>query len=196
MRTSAFLLLATLHASVAESQEGRRTVLDTVKITAARYDSSRAEFEERRRGGVGRYLTAEDLKRHNVAYTSEVFRSVPGVRLQPVSGGRTMLLQRGIFAAECSPSVFIDGQYLSDAIDTDAIDNIITPSLLLGIEIYAAGTAPAQYQRGLSGCGSILFWTKDPRDATSRRRIAKGRWLAALVTVGSLVGLSRIVGPH
>jgi hypothetical protein len=192
----ALLILLTLYGGVARSQDVRRTVLDTMKVTAARIDSGHAEFEERRRSGVGRYITEADLARRNVAYTSEVFRSVPGVGLHPdVSGGRNFIVQRGIFAGTCSPAVFINGVYVSETIDTDAIDNLVNPRELFGIEIYPPGTAPPQYQRGLSGCGSVLFWTKDPRSAT-KRRITKGRMLAALVTVTSLVGVSRMFGPH
>jgi hypothetical protein len=36
----------------------------------------------------------------------------------------------------------------------------VRPADIAGIEVYAAGQVPAQFQPGLTGCGSIVFWTK------------------------------------
>jgi hypothetical protein len=177
---SAGLLLLALQA----------TVIDTVTIRAAAIeDRGRMEFEDRRRTGVGRYLTQADIAKRQVSSTSDVFRALPGVGV-----GRPFLVQRGIFEARCNPLVYINGMYMSDSLQTDILDTIVSPSDLAGIEIYAPGTTPVQYQRGLNACGSILFWTKDPR-TTPKRRVPRGTIFAALFTVTSLVALSRLFEP-
>lgn len=166
------------------------TVIDTVTIRAAAIeDRGRIEFEDRRRMGVGRYLTQADIAKRQVSNTSEVFKALPGVGI-----GGTFLVQRGIFEARCNALVYINGMYMSDSLKIDILDTVVSPSDLVGIEIYAPGTAPLQYQRGLHACGTILFWTKDPR-TTPKRRILRSTALVALLTVTSLVGLSRLFRP-
>ena len=42
----------------------------------------------------------------------------------------------------------------------DELDVWVRPNEVKGIEVYAGIGAPMEYQVGLSGCGSILIWTK------------------------------------
>lgn len=137
-----------------------QAVLDTVKIRATRtYDRNMIDFEKRRRSGLGRYLTAADVARHRPLVTSDLFRLVPGVYVDRSPLSETMLSVRGMFSEKCSPSVYIDDRYMWD-MTADALDDYVKPDMIAGIEIYNGTMVPPQFQPGLSGCGSIVIWTK------------------------------------
>jgi hypothetical protein len=42
----------------------------------------------------------------------------------------------------------------------DDINAVVAPADLTGIEIYTGSSTPARFQRGLSGCGNVVIWTK------------------------------------
>lgn len=136
-----------------------RSVLDTVKVLANynRY-SLLQEFSQRARGGMGRFLTAQQIAQRVPLVTSDLFTAVPGVYLQQDSLG-PVLTMKGIFADRCIPTVFIDGVNMGATSLTD-IDMLVKPERLLGVEIYSAGLVPAQFEPGMSGCGSLVFWTR------------------------------------
>jgi hypothetical protein len=168
-----------------------QAMLDTVKIRAARInDPERAAFEQRRRSsGAGRFITDDQIARRNPMQTSDLFVATAGVRL--VFDERThanRLMIRSAFG-ECSPSIYVDGLYMTNMLTTDDIDVMTRPGELLGVEIYPDAHVPVQYQRGLSGCGAVLFWTK--REAQRTRRLTRGHAVAAVLTIGGLVGLTK-----
>jgi len=165
-----------------------KAVLDTVHVTASRLDLNLRGFADRRHSGVGRYLTSEDVARRRPMVTSDLFRTTPGLRLEYASLGDTWITMRGITDDRCVPSVYIDGLYVS-GLSADDIDSWVHPDEVAGIEIYAVGTVPAQYQPALSGCGSIVIWKK-PRPAASERRSFKDRVLSA----ASLMVLALVLG--
>ena len=137
-----------------------RAVLDTVRITASPLSQNMRGFTERRRSGVGRYLTPEDIARHRPIFTSDIFGRVPGLEVVKPgimdSGGISM---RGIFAGRCPPAVYIDGHYMRSLNPMD-LDDWVHPEEVAGIEVYSAGTVPPQFEPGMSGCGSIVIWTR------------------------------------
>lgn len=139
-----------------------KTVLDTVKILASRrvYDRDRNGFQHRRRAGLGHYLTAEDIARRRPIVTSDLFRTMSGVRLE--SGATALdrrILVRGNMAEWCSPSIYLDGHHVG-GLTADDIDVWVDPDDVGGIEIYPGLGTPPEYQQGMNNCGSILIWTK------------------------------------
>lgn len=137
-----------------------RSVLDTVKVLA-NYNrfSQLAEFRERARGGMGRFLTAEQVAQRVPLVTSDLFTAFPGVYLERDSVGMPVLTMKGVFADRCTPAVYLNGFHLGATSLTD-IDMLVKPELLLGVEVYAAGLVPPQFEPGMSGCGSLVFWTR------------------------------------
>jgi hypothetical protein len=145
-----------------------KAVLDTVRVMAERLSNrNMIEFNERRRGGIGRYLTAEDVERRRPIVTSDLFRNMAGLRLERTEIGDTQLLMRGTFEEVCVPSVYIDGRYMRD-LSADDIDSWVKPSEIAGMEIYVGPHVPAQFNTGLAGgsaaggqsCGAIVIWSK------------------------------------
>ncbi len=137
-----------------------KTVLDTVKIVAERVaDRHGSGFEERKRSGMGRYLTAQDLERRGALFASDAFRNLPGTRLERTAMGERVILVRSAFGEWCQPSVHIDGLYMWN-LNADDIDGMVSLRYVRGIEVYNEATTPVEYQRALTGCGTILIWTK------------------------------------
>ncbi len=136
-----------------------KAMLDTVRITVSRInDRSNGSFDERRRSGMGRYVTAEEIERRGGFWLSDVFRMMPGVQIQG-TGIDKYVMVRSDFGGHCAPAVYIDGLYMwtPSALEIDAM---VTPDRVRGIEVYTGAFTPMEYQRSLSGCGAILIWTK------------------------------------
>ena len=158
-----------------------QSVLDTMKITASRLvDLNLVGFQERRRSGLGRFLTPIDIARRQPVATSELFRALPGVYLEIVTDADTLsslsdrseaatdtlglrrdmkIVMRGMFSNRCIPAVYVNGTLAFDLAAAD-IDALMRPNDIAGIEIYSATQSPAQFQPGMTRCGSIVFWTK------------------------------------
>jgi hypothetical protein len=140
-----------------------KAVLDTVRVTARglRYDRDRNGFKERSRSGAGRYLTAERIALRAANFTSDLLRTVPGIRLEyDETGVEKQIYQRGPFGL-CSPTIFVDGRRLLHLSSSD-IDVWVHPEEISGIEVYTEASAPAQFNdfSDLNNCGSIVIWRK------------------------------------
>jgi hypothetical protein len=170
-----------------------KAVLDTVKVLASRLGSQNMlGFHVRRRTGPGRYLTPDDVARRQPVVTSDLFRMVPGVRVERNELGETVISMRGTFEESCSPGVYIDGRYMRD-LGGDDIDTWVKPDEIAGIEIYVGAAVPPEFNPGLAGggaaggqhCGSIVIWTR-PRSTGGRPSSWRGRVLkvAGLAAVG------------
>lgn len=137
-----------------------KSVLDTVKIIGTRTaDHHGSSFEDRKRTGLGRYLTSTDLERRGAIFTSDAFRNLPGTRLERDTFGARHIYVRSAFGEWCEPSVHIDGMYMWN-LNADDIDGMVSLRYVKGIEVYTEATTPAEYQRAMTGCGTILIWTK------------------------------------
>ncbi|MBI5601577.1 MAG: carboxypeptidase regulatory-like domain-containing protein [Gemmatimonadetes bacterium] len=154
-----------------------KAVLDTVKVTVARAaDRHASGFEDRRRSGAGTYLTAQQIARRGAFSTSDLFRSMRGMRIgydydtletdgnpdalaemNQLSDKR--ILMRGISGNWCEPALWFDGILIPE-LSAYALDGWVPPDRLAAIEIYSEATVPPQFQRLRSGCGAVLFWTK------------------------------------
>ena len=137
-----------------------KAVLDTVRVTASRL-GDRNGFQERRRSGAGRFLTASDIAMRQPLNIGDVFRTMSGLRVMYDGGGRpTELRMRGPFGL-CSPAIYIDGMYFAN-LTTDDLNVMVPPRDIVGIEVYSDATTPAQF-RHLTGdldwsspCGSHI----------------------------------------
>lgn len=140
-----------------------QSVLDTIRVTATRGSGNRnlVEFLKRKRSsGAGRFLGSEDIAARQPVFTSDLFRSVPGVQIDRDRNGDEIITMRGnsFSSARCQPSIFVNGMSMRGLSATD-INGFIRPNELIGVEIYSNATAPALYSE-MNGCGAILFWSR------------------------------------
>lgn len=124
-------------------------------------------FEERRRRGTfGRFITQDDVVRRQPVRTEDLFRTVPGMRVEQVGFTEYRLLStRGGpgFATVCEPTVYIDDVRLPPD-GNNGLTIPVQPQELEGIEVYqGAGSVPIQYRAAGQNCGVILIWSKRGR---------------------------------
>jgi len=150
-------------------------VLNPVTILGKHYTGRLASFYQRRDRGLGHYYTRDEIEKRNPANTTDLLRTVPGIRLQPLGFGRQTLRFRG---ARCPPLVWIDGSPLG-AGEFD-IDNVPARSIE-AMEIYTGIAAlPSEFTAGpttTTSCGTIVIWSRQGEPRTRRR--PKGESAAA-----------------
>lgn len=117
-------------------------------------------FYRRMDQGQGRFVTAEQIERRQSYTMRDLFRTVPGVRLETLRG-RTIIRLRG---ATVGPQVYLDGVRMGGGeLDIELLD----PTTFAGVEVYSGdATLPPEFnQVSLSGQrgGAILIWTKEGR---------------------------------
>lgn len=128
--------------------------LDEVMIPA--HETRLRGFYDRRqqRATFGRFLDQDEIHRLGARYSSDLFRSVPGVSVGTGSGGGNTIRIRG-----CQPMVWMDGQRVYGA----ELDEVIQPGEIAAIEFYPSNAGvPAQFlERGNRLCGAVLVWTRN-----------------------------------
>ncbi|HZK79132.1 MAG TPA: carboxypeptidase regulatory-like domain-containing protein, partial [Gemmatimonadaceae bacterium] len=150
-----------------------RAVLDEVMITASRLNRDPSGFKDRSRTGLGRYLKPEDIVRLQPVTVSDLFRSIPGVQVEYDSRALDKRIFMRSSRGPCQPAIYINGLPMTGQVAdsvlsgvgvvtliADDLDTWMRPNDVTGIEIYPGETAPIEYQQSMSGCGSILIWTK------------------------------------
>jgi hypothetical protein len=136
-------------------------VLDTLRVVArSRSALAVSGFEERRRAsGAGRFITAEEIARRRLWETSHLFDNFPGLKRLRSSTGDDLVLMSSTFGGDCIPAVFINGQLFQNLTAAD-LDTIVQPREIAAMEVYQESQVPPEFQTGMSGCGSIVVWTK------------------------------------
>ena len=125
------------------------------EVTVAAGEGRLRGFYDRRqqRASFGRFLEQDEIQRHGARYSSDLFRSVPGIAVGSGSGGGNTIRIRG-----CQPMVWMDGQRVFGA----ELDEVVQPGEIAAIEFYPSNAGvPAQFmERGNRLCGAVLVWTK------------------------------------
>ncbi len=107
-------------------------------------------LEARERRGLGTIITREKISEENPFVVSDLFRTVPGVRVVPDRDlGYDLELRGG-----CKPAIWVDGTRTS----ADDIDLVLHPADLQAVEIYQASEIPVRF--ATNRCGVVLFWTR------------------------------------
>jgi TonB-dependent Receptor Plug Domain/Carboxypeptidase regulatory-like domain len=140
-----------------------KAVLDTVRVRAERLAVRHLSgFSERKRaGGMGRFLTADDIARRQLTVMSDLFRTIPGTRVQPGEEGQPLIMIRGTLDEWCQPAWYVDGRNMGE-LSLEVLDGWVRPQDVAGIEVYPGAATPPQFSLGMAGtgCGSIVIWTR------------------------------------
>jgi hypothetical protein len=137
----------------------RTPVLDAVSVYGkATPRRSLSGFLERRRNGMGRYATREDIERQGALYLTDVLRRMPGVRVAPTNRFGSAVYVRGAgLSGYCRPALYLDGMRMFDDGES-SIDDFVRPGEVAAVEVYA-GVAGAPAEFDARGCGAIVIWT-------------------------------------
>lgn len=146
--------------SVSVTLDQRIDALEQVTVygKASKRRSDITGFLQRRRAGIGHFLTREDITKLGPFQFTDILRWVPGIELLAKSNfDYTILATRatGMLHHGCEPVIYMDGARIADGVQ---INGVLRPADIAGIEIYAGPSeTPPQYSDG--NCGSILIWT-------------------------------------
>lgn len=137
----------------------RATLMDTVRVRARAVAATALgrnllAFEERRRASFGRFFGPEDLEVMRLFRFTDLLLRIPGVRLE--LGGRDRVITMRGTRGRCIPTVLVDRMRMPG---TEALDQFLPPDWVAAVEVYQAGSGPAEFQDIFSGCGTIVVWT-------------------------------------
>lgn len=160
-------------------------VLDSVRVTASRrqYSDRFREFDERKRLGMGQYVTDVEIERRRPFLTTDLLRQMSGFAVVTGrDGSQTLAANRGVYTfreilgsvkssgspgdadpgARDAPTLSPPGgracpQVYIDGMASTAVVDQIPPNVIYGIEVYREGQEPPKYG---GFCGVILIWTK------------------------------------
>ena len=136
-------------------------MMDSVAVTAEAPAIEKAfgGFEMRKSRGFGSFITREQIEKKNPRVTTDLFRSVSGVKLLRENGTPTVVSARLGTTAYCPVRYYIDGQ--SYPLYGQSIDTMVQPADIGAIEIYPGGaTVPPQFGGRESACGVVAIWTR------------------------------------
>lgn len=129
--------------------------MDTVVVEGRPVPRRLAGFYQRKSGGLGEFLTREDLERWNPSQPTDVLRRMAAVNLVPTDLGYRVVSRRD---PRCAPAVFLDGIYMGTGAEFD-FDAVLTAEQIEAVETYSgAGQIPAEFNR--SDCGAVVIWTR------------------------------------
>lgn len=147
--------------------------LEEVRVTARAPEAREHEFLTRRKrsGGGGQFMDRERIASLGRKSVTDLARSFSSVSMADDGTGRGPVLSTTRAGRACPINVFLDGTPVNQM----ALDGIVTPDLLVGIEYYAGfASPPARYSSfDRSQCGTMLLWTKT--DFARREERAQGR---------------------
>ena len=135
--------------------------LTEVSVTAQRQRKNVEAFYERVGRGTGTYVTRADILARRPLSTTDMFRTVPGIRVLRMRGIDGIRFNTSSsMRRDCAPMIWLDGQRapgmeLGEIPATD----------VEGIELYnGPSTTPMQFSHGPAGsaCGVVVVWTRPP----------------------------------
>ncbi len=172
----------TRDTTVGVTKQAQQLKAVSVEERAAQLSPMLADgFATRQAHGLGSFLTAKDLAKHNYPTLTAVLEGVRGMHIAYGTKGYPLPQMLGVMdlgTDYCIPNFWIDGTpYHVDGAVPNAstsakapspkfpysdITDMVRPDQIKGIEVYTSpGEVPAQYDKFSStGCGSIVIWTR------------------------------------
>lgn len=147
--------------SVVVRMVSQALTLSGVSVTAQRQRMNIEAFYERVRRGMGTYVTRSDIVARRPLSTTDMFRTVPGIRVLRMRGTDGVRFNTSSsMRRDCAPMIWLDGQRAPglELGDVPAGD-------VEGIELYnGPSTTPMQFSHGPAGsaCGVVVVWTRPP----------------------------------
>jgi hypothetical protein len=140
------------------------TLLDTMAVTGKHLarDEQMRVFEEHRKIGLGKFLTAAELEKARGARMSSLTRQWPGIYFPPGRtryGPRDPVSTRGVKSltggATCAIALYRDGVKLDVPLDE------VPPETLAGVEYYPGpASTPAEYAHLNNICGVMILHSR------------------------------------
>ena len=128
-------------------------------------------FTSRKRGLSGTFMDAEEIMKRGPNMLTDVFRTVPSLRVVPVSPyDYAVESSRGNQLGGNCVKYWIDGGAY-EAVFPGDIDRMIPPYEIAAIEVYNGSTVPIQFTNAnSSNCAVIVIWSKYKVSQPVRRK--------------------------
>jgi len=121
-------------------------------------------FEERRKTGVGQFITESQLRKNDGKTMTSMVRTLTGVN---VSCGKVfphpcialsarVKSKLAILGGNCKVQIYVDAALWPD----DDLERLAVTEFA-GVEYYSGANIPAQYNRTDSVCGVLLLWSRE-----------------------------------
>lgn len=127
-------------------------------------------FDARVGRGKGVFVTRKDIERARPRRLSDLFRLIPGVRIEPTAHGDKLQMTGAIPVlyssiardrGDCPVQYYLEGVHFQPS-SPGIISNDIRPDEVEGVEIYRRlAEVPSQYRRPGAECGVIAIWRRD-----------------------------------
>ncbi len=134
--------------------------LNTVLVRTNRFEYSgrlAGYYQRLQRHTGGHFISRDEIDRKSFRSLTQLLNSVPGINSFALRSGGGTVRMRG---QSCRPMVWLDGVAMPAAeVDLDAFPT----STLHGVELYfGSSSAPSDFiaNEGVSGCGTILLWSR------------------------------------
>ncbi|MEQ1690620.1 MAG: hypothetical protein ABMA00_05005 [Gemmatimonas sp.] len=136
--------------------------LTNVKVTETRTRGALGlrDFEERRKRGIGTFITRDDIIERGASRLSDMLRTKRGVN---VVRGRVRFVANtaGSRNTACQPYIWLDGA-LARGMEVDELPS----NTVEAMELYPYfSTVPSEFQsvgNNTTPCGTIVIWTRIP----------------------------------
>lgn len=157
-------------ARIEVKMERPATMLSTVVVKAdIDIGLERVGFSMRKKSGGGHYLTSDQIMQRAPNYLSDVFRSVPGIRVVPSGNGTDYVIESARNVTGGCVRYWVDGAVF-EAVFPGDVDRLVPPWEIAAMEVYNGISVPAQFQApGNSSCAAIVIWTKTRTDRPTRK---------------------------
>jgi len=153
--------------------------VDVKAATESPWANRLLDFEERRRAGTGRFLTADVFEQQDGRPVSAFLANkVPGLKFVNANGRRWLASTRGCglqcptppaqqlerVPSACYLQVVVNGIVRYNGTGGQSMFDVdeINSKDIIGLEFYMTSTTPSQYSGtgGVGGCGTVIIWTK------------------------------------
>lgn len=140
--------------------------LDPIEVSVERRELALQDlgFYNREAEGFGEFIDRETIEQRAPVQMSDLFRRIVGAEVRSGADGpfQRFVMLRGGRSEGCFPRVVLDGIVVHPGGDeAAAIDDLIDPEAVSGIEVYPSSTGvPMQYSGTDASCGVILIWTR------------------------------------
>lgn len=114
-------------------------------------------FTNRKKAGMGHYLTEDEVAEKQPMVMSDIFTTIPGITVSEATGQPVITSTRG--GSGCV-NYYVDGVPYTEQTPGD-FDEYMRPDEVAAVEVYNSVDAPAQFEgAGTSSCAVIVVWTK------------------------------------
>jgi hypothetical protein len=135
-------------------------MIEPVVVNARRAANlDRVGFSQRKLAGQGFYIGPDQLKDRHPTQLTDIFRTVPGLRITSTPEGDIVGSTRNAGLGSDCVQYYVDDMPWQSAQPGD-INQFVNANEVVAVEVYQGSTIPAQYSRGMGNCTTIVLWTR------------------------------------